>query len=87
MPHDHRFQTSFKHLDSAQDEKLDIRRRVGTQPISLLVGEMPGRAEGGAAAHSSAAEFAAPPPSVTFGDISPSRGEIRGVRRALRLHI
>ncbi|CDZ73638.1 Phage DNA Packaging Protein [Neorhizobium galegae bv. orientalis] len=48
----------------------------GGSSISPLVGEMPGRAEGGAAAHSSAVEFAAPPPSVTSGDISPTRGEI-----------
>jgi predicted N-acetyltransferase YhbS len=40
-------------------------------PISPLEGEMPGRAEGGALAPSS-------PPSVAFGDISPSRGEIVG---------
>jgi len=39
---------------------------------------MPGRAEGGASRYLSTIEFAALfiPPSVTFGDISPSRGEI-----------
>ncbi|AKH99361.1 hypothetical protein IMCC20628_00637 [Hoeflea sp. IMCC20628] len=43
------------------------------RPISPLAGEMPGRAEGGI---DPASVFAASPPSVTYGDISPARGEI-----------
>ncbi|CDZ57670.1 Hypothetical protein NGAL_HAMBI2566_22250 [Neorhizobium galegae bv. orientalis] len=65
---------------------LRVDGRRGS-PISPLVGEMPGRAEGGVAAYSLATSSAAPslPPSVTFGDISPTRREIRGslLRRLL----
>ena len=43
------------------------------RPISPLAGEMPDRAEGGMDPDS---VFAVSPPSVTYGDISPARGEI-----------
>ena len=46
--------------------------RAAQRPISPLEGEMPFRAEGGEATPSSARSI---PPSVTSGDISPSRGE------------
>jgi predicted N-acetyltransferase YhbS len=57
-------------------DNLDLaleRVAIGGWPISPLEGEMSGRTEGGALALSS-------PPSVAFGDISPSRGEIAGAR-------
>ncbi len=48
-----------------------------SHPISPLEGEMPGRAEGGMVRHPrpSFALFRVAPPSVSFADISPSRGE------------
>lgn len=54
--------------------------------ISPLEGEMSasqakGQTEGG---NASPSKFAASPPSVTFGDISPSRGEIEGASGWLR---
>src|SRR5690606_9563228 len=54
--------------------KLDA---IGDWPISPLEGEMPGRAEGGASRQPLS------PPSVAFGDISPSRGEINPVAPAI----
>jgi hypothetical protein len=38
-------------LGAAARSKLNVLRSAGHLPISLLVGEMPGRAEGGAARH------------------------------------
>jgi P-type Cu+ transporter len=74
---DHALREAGMVANFADDNAVAVERSRRGMTISPLVGEMPGRAEGGRSAYSSGLESAAPPPSVTSGDISPARGESR----------
>jgi hypothetical protein len=52
-------------LGAAARSKLNVLRSAGHLPISLLVGEMPGRAEGGAARHNANRNTHTNPPRIT----------------------